>query len=136
MPCTFRKLIFVASLRPPIKSNEQIVVVILLTLGLAGIGLYFWNLYRNQADVIEIDEATRFENPFTVDLNSGSVEELAVLPGIGPKLAQTIVDFRNANGRFTAPEDLLKVPGIGPAKLAAIRGYLAPLEPTVGKSAQ
>ena len=125
-----------ASLRPPIKSNEQIVVVILLVLGLSGIGLYFWNLHGNQAEVIEIDEATRFENSFTVDINSGSVEELAVLPGIGPKLAQTIVDFRQTSGPFTTPEELLKVPGIGPSKFAAIRGYLAPFEPSVAKSAR
>ncbi len=125
-----------ASLRSPIKSNEEFVVAFLLALGFLGIGIYFWNLYRNQAGVIVIDEATRFGNKFSVDLNSGSVEELAVLPGIGPKLAQTIVDYRIANGRFSAPEDLLKVAGIGPAKLAAIRSYLAPLEPSVAKSAQ
>ena len=108
----------------------------ILTLGFVGIGLYFGNLNRNQADVIVIDDATRFGNLFTVDVNAATVDELAVLPGVGPKLAQTIIDHRTAHGRFTVPEDLLKVPGIGPAKLASIRRYLAPLQQSVVKSPQ
>jgi competence protein ComEA len=50
-----------------------------------------------------------------VDLNSATVADLDALPGIGPVLAQRIVDHRDANGRFTTVEQLDDVPGIGPA---------------------
>ena len=59
----------------------------------------------------------------SVRINSASTGELQQLPGIGPALAQRIVETRN-NGRFTSTEDLLRVPGIGKAKLAKLRDYV------------
>lgn len=59
----------------------------------------------------------------SVRINSASVSELQQLPGIGPALAQRIVETRNS-GRFTSVEDLLRVPGIGKAKLAKLRDYV------------
>lgn len=58
-----------------------------------------------------------------VRINSASVSELQQLPGIGPALAQRIVETRNS-GRFSSAEDLLRVPGIGKAKLAKLRNYV------------
>lgn len=58
-----------------------------------------------------------------VRINSASARELQQLPGIGPALAQRIVETRNS-GRFTSAEDLLRVPGIGKAKLAKLRDYV------------
>lgn len=52
-----------------------------------------------------------------VNINTAGVEELDGLPGIGPVLAQRIVDWREENGAFSAPEDLLQVEGIGRATL-------------------
>lgn len=59
----------------------------------------------------------------SVRINSASAGELQQLPGIGPALAQRIVETRN-NGRFTSADDLLRVPGIGKAKLAKLRNYV------------
>lgn len=59
----------------------------------------------------------------SVRINSASTGELQQLPGIGPALAQRIVDTRS-RGRFTSAEDLLRVPGIGKAKLAKLRDYV------------
>lgn len=58
-----------------------------------------------------------------VRINSAGVSELQQLPGIGPALAQRIVETRNS-GRFTSADDLLRVPGIGKAKLAKLRDYV------------
>lgn len=48
-----------------------------------------------------------------VDLNAATYKELVRLPGIGPVLAQRIIDFRAANGAFKRLQDLRKVKGIG-----------------------
>ncbi len=56
-----------------------------------------------------------------VRLNLAGVDEMATLPGIGPVLAQRIVDYRDEYGPFDVVEDLLDVPGIGEAKLAMLR---------------
>lgn len=49
----------------------------------------------------------------TVNLNSATQADLETLPRIGPTLASRILDYRTANGGFTAPTDLLQVTGIG-----------------------
>lgn len=48
-----------------------------------------------------------------VNLNSASVTELEILPAIGPKTAQKIVDYRNKWGGFKRKEDIKNVSGIG-----------------------
>jgi competence protein ComEA len=56
-----------------------------------------------------------------IPLNTATAAELDLLPGIGPTLANAIVEYRQENGPFHAVDELLEVPGIGPAKLAMIR---------------
>ena len=57
----------------------------------------------------------------TVSLNSASASELTALPGVGDATAAAIVAHREANGPFTAVEQLTDVRGIGPAKFEAMR---------------
>jgi competence protein ComEA len=59
-----------------------------------------------------------------VDLNSASLEQLDGLPGVGPVLAQRIVDWRTAHGRFASVDQLREVSGIGPSKFDDIRGLV------------
>ena len=59
-----------------------------------------------------------------IPVNTASVEELDTLPGIGPKTAQAIVEYRESYGKFNSAEDLLQVPGIGPKKLAALKPHI------------
>ena len=56
-----------------------------------------------------------------LDLNTATLEELQALPGIGPKLAKQILDYREECGKFFSVDELLEVPGIGEKKLEAIR---------------
>jgi competence protein ComEA len=55
-----------------------------------------------------------------VDLNTAAAADLDALPGIGPVLAQRIVDHREQHGRFASVEQLDDVPGIGPAIYAEL----------------
>ena len=59
-----------------------------------------------------------------VNINTADVDQLDTLPGIGPVLARRIVDYRQANGPFAAPEDLLGVEGIGQATLDGLRSRI------------
>lgn len=64
-------------------------------------------------------------HPGLIDLDRATAEELERLPGIGPSLAARIVAERERGGAFRGAADLLRVPGIGPRKLEAIRPFLA-----------
>jgi competence protein ComEA len=64
--------------------------------------------------------------PSRVDLNRATAGELESLPGIGPALAQRIIEDRKRGGLYLRPEDLLRVRGIGPATLARIRNLIVP----------
>jgi len=59
-----------------------------------------------------------------LNLNIATADQLAQLPGIGPKTAQAIVDFRKNSGPFRRVEDLLAIRGISRRKLDAIRPYV------------
>lgn len=56
-----------------------------------------------------------------VNLNTAGLAELETLPRIGPMMAQHILDWREANGRFSSVEDLMSVPGIGDKTLDGLR---------------
>jgi competence protein ComEA len=56
-----------------------------------------------------------------INLNTATASELDSLTGVGPSTAKAIISYRTKKGLFSKVEDLLNVPGIGPAKLAALR---------------
>lgn len=73
-----------------------------------------------RAESGEIDGSSTDDSGL-LSLNQATEPELERLPGIGPSLAQAIVRFRQEHGPFGSIEDLLSVPGIGPAKLEGVR---------------
>lgn len=60
-----------------------------------------------------------------VNINSADASQLALLPRVGPSVAQKIVDFRKENGPFKSPEDLMLVQGIGEKTYQLLKPYLA-----------
>lgn len=56
-----------------------------------------------------------------ININTATASQLEDLPGIGPALAQRIVEHRDSHGPFASVDDLTDVPGIGQAKLDALR---------------
>ena len=57
----------------------------------------------------------------TININTASATDLEKLPGIGPALAQRIVEYRDSHGPFASVDALTDVPGIGKAKLEGLR---------------
>ena len=61
---------------------------------------------------------------FVVDLNHATEAELNLLPGVGPKLAQEILRYREQRGGFQAVEDLTNIRGIKDTRISALRKHL------------
>ncbi len=65
-----------------------------------------------------------------VNINQASAKELANLPRIGDKVAERIVEYRQAHGSFARVEDLMEVKGIGEKLFTSLKPYLALSGPT------
>lgn len=63
-------------------------------------------------------------NEKSINLNLAKLEELVKLPGIGPKTAQGILEYRTLKKKFRNVNELLNVKGIGNSKLAKIKKYV------------
>lgn len=61
-----------------------------------------------------------------VSLGSATAEELDTLDGVGPVMAEKIVEWRSTKGGIGSVDELDQIPGIGPKKLEALRGQLVP----------
>lgn len=61
-----------------------------------------------------------------VALNTATVEQLDTLPGVGPVLAQHIVDYRTEHGGYRSVDELREVNGIGDRRFADLRNLVQP----------
>ena len=64
------------------------------------------------------------DKPKVVNVNEADASDLALLPRVGPSLSARIVEFREANGKFKQPEDLMLVPGIGEKTFALMEDFV------------
>ncbi|QEC49667.1 ComEA family DNA-binding protein [Baekduia soli] len=62
--------------------------------------------------------------PAPVSLNAATAEQLDTLEGVGPATARKILEYRQAHGGFRSVDELAQVPGIGPKKLEALRAQV------------
>lgn len=100
-----------------------------------GAGGRFWAERRDSllqllgagAPVSEVDSFVQrsADAPVTVvQINEAGPHELASLPGIGPKLAERIVEYRNQHGPFRRTEDIQRVKGIGKKMFEKIKPFV------------
>lgn len=84
---------------------------------------------RHSADdpaTVAVPDVSAADPPaHVVDLNAADENELETLPGIGASLAARIVTFREINGPFATPDDLLDVGGMTQGRLDAIEPYVS-----------
>lgn len=95
-------------------------VLLLLTLLLAAFTLFHVFVQPPQPLILETIPETTAVPSQLLDLNRATAEELESLPGIGPILAQRILE----SGPFNGPEDVLAVPGIGEATYEKFSPYI------------
>lgn len=72
----------------------------------------------------EEDNISRFTRSGRLNLNTATAGELELLPGLGPKKAATIIEYRQQQGCFKNLESLLEIRGIGPKTIEKWRNYL------------
>jgi uncharacterized protein len=89
-----------------------------------GVGQYQHDVDQSALRRALDDVVTSCVNLVGVDLNAASRELLAYVSGLGPKLAQATVCYRNEHGRFRSRQDLLKVPRLGPKAFEQAAGFL------------
>lgn len=78
-----------------------------------------------QASTAASAETTGAEEvSFPLDINQADSEALQALPGIGEVLAGRIIAYRDENGPFSSPDQLMNVEGIGEKRLEAILDYI------------
>jgi competence protein ComEA len=61
-----------------------------------------------------------------ISLSTATLEQLDALDGVGPGLAQKIIDYRTQHGGFRSVDELGEVPGIGDKRLESLRAQLSP----------
>jgi uncharacterized protein len=89
-----------------------------------GVGQYQYDVDQNKLKASLDQVVESCVNAVGVDLNTASRHLLTYVSGLGPQLAQNIVDFRRNNGMFASRNDLRKVPRMGPKAFEQAAGFL------------
>ncbi|HWC89081.1 MAG TPA: helix-hairpin-helix domain-containing protein [Pirellulales bacterium] len=110
-----------------LRPHDQRTVAALVLLGLVALAVYWLAGGGPAGQLVELDRQAIRPARFRVDLNTAAWPELAQLPGLGETLARRIVESRQLDGPYTTHDDLRRVSGVGPKKLAKIKPYLLPI---------
>lgn len=108
--------------------RERTAIAFLLTTFLIGAGISSWRQHcrriSRQQIVVENPADTSRLAGEPLNLNSARKYELEALPGIGPKLAERILVYREQNRGFKSVDELRRISGIGPKRFAAIENMV------------
>jgi len=99
----------------PVKSNTETVPALITSTQTAP---------SSQPRTTPKSGSAKLPAPESIAINKADATELARLPGIGPKTAEVIVEYRNVHGPFQDLSHIMRVKGIGPKKWEQIRPYL------------
>jgi uncharacterized protein len=89
-----------------------------------GVGQYQHDVDQNQLQSSLDDTVISCVNAIGVELNTASKQILSYISGLGPQLAQNIVEYRNKNGAFKRRNDLKKIPRLGEKAFEQAAGFL------------
>jgi uncharacterized protein len=89
-----------------------------------GVGQYQHDVDQNQLQSSLDDTVISCVNSIGVELNTASKQILSYISGLGPQLAQNIVEYRNKNGAFKRRNDLKKIPRLGDKAFEQAAGFL------------
>lgn len=83
-----------------------------------------WIIYQRSAPTASESSDRQLVENWTVDLNQATLQELQLIPGLGPKLASAILQRRDQLGGFQSLDQLSEVPGIKEQRLRILARYL------------
>ena len=118
------------------KSSQKLLIGLTLVFAAFIGGLFIGRNYNRQpvqiqplpavtaASVPSLILSTEPTEPAIININTATAEEFQLLPGIGPLLAERIVAYRDENGPFEIPGELMNVSGIGEKKLEEIWDHI------------
>ena len=119
------------------KAVTFLVIVILAGSGFWGLRRFKPTLFLGKPDFVATPdterpraqesvptEERRAKPSLLLNINTATAEELETLPKIGPQMAQRIVDYREAHGKFAAVDALQNVKGIGKKTLEKLRPFI------------
>ncbi|QEF97013.1 ComE operon protein 1 [Stieleria maiorica] len=95
-------------------------------------GLAYWTGISGRP--IDREAARAVQSTFQIDLNRAEKRELMLLPGVGERTAERILEDRERNGPFLSFHDLQRVPGIGPKTIQEISPHCRPVTDSGGPS--
>ena len=108
--------------------KEQIVILLFILILSISIAVSFHRKLHREVSYLTPEESLKstyaqqvIQEKEIVNINNASRYALAKLPGIGPKIAESIIDYRDKNNGFVSKDQLLDVKGIGTKKYNAIK---------------
>jgi len=98
-----------------LRHSDQWTVALMLAICVL---LLCWYTTREKQEMFEPKQYQ-----FCIDLNTATFGELQTLPGIGPKLSESIIQYRDEHAPIHDFDDIMNVRGIGEKRLAAMKPY-------------
>jgi competence protein ComEA len=100
-------------------------LVIVVSMVIATVpGVFAQEAEKGVTQKVEQEVEKKVEGINIININKASAEELMQLKGIGDAYAKRIVEYREQQGMFKAPEDIMKVQGIGPKTFESIKDQI------------